>query len=66
MRLQNRTRSYDTYYSTATFTGRVEVCINGNYGSICDASWDEHDAQVACKRIYGSGYGKSVAISQVV
>ena len=35
--------------------GRVEVCINGTFGAICDVGWDEVDAQVTCHNLGFSG-----------
>ena len=29
--------------------GRIEVCFNNTYGSICHDLWNENDAQVACR-----------------
>ena len=31
--------------------GRVELCINNTYGTICDDFWDHIDAGIVCNRL---------------
>ena len=36
---------------TTQYEGRVEMCINGVRGTVCDSSWDSRGAYAVCHQL---------------
>ena len=53
LRINSRTDNSDDLSSE----GRLEVCINRAWGTICDTSFGGRDAQVACTQLGYDGQG---------
>ena len=61
-RLVDNNFSYDNVTGRGIYSGRVEVCYNGTYGSVCRSGWDQPDAEVVCRYNYGDSYGESLLV----
>lgn len=47
-------------FGSEEFGGRVEVCVNGQWGSICDDGWGLNEAHVVCSQFGYTDYGMMI------
>ena len=43
--------------------GRAEVCINGQWGTICDDEWTDDSANVMCGQVGHASVGKELYVN---
>ena len=40
------------------YEGRVEVCVDGNWGTVCGNDWTDMESYVVCRQLGYSGAGE--------
>lgn len=44
---------------SVSWVGRIEICWNEVWGTICDRSWGQFEANVACRQLGYAAIGKN-------
>ena len=40
--------------------GRVEICLNNEWGTVCDEMWNNTDASIVCRQLELASNGKMI------
>ena len=51
---------------TSNYTGRVELCLSGNWRTVCSSLFNDNAAQVVCRQLSFSAAGKKLACANTV
>ena len=46
--------------------GRVEICVEGFWGTVCDSGWDQREAVVVCRQIGFGARGRNVYLGPLM